>query len=69
MKSNILFLLIDSFRADYFHEHKKSYSTHNFDQLIKKGIVFETRPKKEVKLFDMDQPVPSSIKENIKKYF
>ena len=40
MKSNILFLLIDSFRADYFHEHKKSYSTPNIDQLIKKGVYF-----------------------------
>lgn len=40
MKSNILFLLIDSFRADYFYEHKKSFSTPNIDQLIKKGTYF-----------------------------
>ena len=40
MKSNILFLLIDSFRADYFYDHKKSFSTPNIDQLIKKGTYF-----------------------------
>jgi arylsulfatase A-like enzyme len=38
MKSNILFILIDSFRADYFYEHKKSFSTPNIDRLIKKGV-------------------------------
>ena len=40
MNSNILFVLIDSFRADYFYEHKKSYSTPNIDNLIKKGTYF-----------------------------
>jgi arylsulfatase A-like enzyme len=40
MKSNILFLLIDSFRADYFYDHKKSFSTPNIDQMIKKGTYF-----------------------------
>ena len=39
-KSNILFLGIDSLRADHCYDHKKSYSTPNFDQLIKKGIFF-----------------------------
>ena len=40
MNSNILFLGIDSLRADHCYDHKKSYSTPNFDQLIKKGIFF-----------------------------
>ena len=40
MKSNVLFLLIDSFRADYFYDHKKSFCTPNIDQLIKKGTYF-----------------------------
>ena len=30
-KSNILFLGIDSLRADHCYDHKKSYSTPNFD--------------------------------------
>ena len=40
MNSNVLLIVIDSFRADYFYEHKKSYSTPNIDQLIKNGTYF-----------------------------
>ena len=40
MKSNILFLLVDSFRADYFYDHKKSFSTPNIDKMIKEGTYF-----------------------------
>ena len=40
MKSNVLFLLIDSFRADHFYNHKTSFSTPNIDKIIKKGTYF-----------------------------
>jgi len=40
MNSNVLLIVIDSFRADYFYEHKKSYSTPNIDKLIKNGTYF-----------------------------
>ena len=40
MNSNILFLGIDSLRADHCHDHATSYYTPNFDQLIAKGIFF-----------------------------
>jgi len=40
MKSNILFLLVDSFRADYFYDHEKSFSTPNIDKMIKEGTYF-----------------------------
>ena len=33
----------------------------------KKGKLYEVTPKKEVKLFDMEQPVPPSIKQSIKR--
>ena len=36
MTSNILFIVIDSLRANYCYDHKKSYSTPNLDQIIKK---------------------------------
>ena len=40
MTSNILFIVIDSLRANYCYDHKKSYSTPNLDQIIKKGTYF-----------------------------
>ena len=40
MNSNILFLGIDSLRADHCHDHAISYGTPNFDQLIRNGIFF-----------------------------
>jgi len=40
MNSNILFLGIDSLRADHCHDHATSYYTPNFDQLIAKGVFF-----------------------------
>ena len=49
-KSNILFLGIDSLRADHCYDHKKSYSTPNFDQLIKKGYVEYIYPGEEILL-------------------
>ena len=40
MNSNILFITIDSLRADYCYDHKKSYSTPNLDQMLKNGTYF-----------------------------
>jgi arylsulfatase A-like enzyme len=40
MPSNILFIAIDSLRANYCYDHKKSYLTPNLDQIIKKGTYF-----------------------------
>ena len=40
MTSNILFIVIDSLRANYCYDHKKSYSTPNLDEIIKKGTYF-----------------------------
>jgi arylsulfatase len=41
MKSNILFLVIDSFRTDKFLGKNKSSLTPNLDHLISKGVFFE----------------------------
>jgi len=40
-KPNILFILIDSLRADKFHGEEKTSFTPNFDKLVKNGIYFE----------------------------
>jgi len=40
MKSNILFFLLDSVRADKFHGDNKTSITSNLDTLIKKGTYF-----------------------------
>ena len=40
MKSNILFLVIDSLRADKFYGNKKTSLTPNIDNLIKNGTYF-----------------------------
>ena len=40
MTSNILFIAIDSLRANYCYDHKKSYSTPNLDKIIKNGTYF-----------------------------
>ena len=39
-KPNILFIVIDSFRADKFHGLEKTSVTPNLDSLIKKGVYF-----------------------------
>ena len=41
MKPNILFLLIDTFRADKFSGPEKSSKTPNIDSLIKNGTYFD----------------------------
>jgi arylsulfatase A-like enzyme len=41
MKPNILFLLIDTFRADKFSGTEKTSKTPNIDSLIKKGTYFD----------------------------
>jgi arylsulfatase A-like enzyme len=41
MKPNILFLVIDSFRADKFLGKSKTSLTPNLDDLISKGVIFE----------------------------
>ncbi len=40
MASNILFIVIDSLRADYCYDHKKSFSTPNLDKIIENGTYF-----------------------------
>jgi len=40
MNSNILFFVIDAFRADHCKNDNKSFSTLNLDKLIKRGISF-----------------------------
>ena len=40
MKSNILFLVIDSFRSDKCYDENKTSITPNIDSLIKQGIFF-----------------------------
>ena len=40
-KPNILFILIDSLRADKFHGKEKSSFTPNFDKLVEEGVYFE----------------------------
>lgn len=40
MNQNILFIIIDSLRADKFHGDKKSSKTPNIDKLMKKGAYF-----------------------------
>jgi len=41
MKPNILFLIIDSFRADKFFQSGKTSQTPNLDKLIEKGVYFQ----------------------------
>jgi len=41
LKPNILFILVDSLRADKFYGQYKSANTPNIDSLIKKGIYFK----------------------------
>ena len=41
MKPNILFLLIDTFRADKFSGPEKTSKTPNIDSLIKNGTYFD----------------------------
>jgi len=40
-KPNILFIIIDSLRADKFHGKEKSSITPNFDKLVEDGVYFE----------------------------
>ena len=40
MKTNVLFIIIDSLRADKFYGKQKSSNTPNIDKLIKKGTYF-----------------------------
>ena len=40
MKPNILFVVVDSLRADKFHGDSKTSITPNFDSLIKNGVYF-----------------------------
>ena len=40
MNSNVLFIIIDSLRADKFHGSKKTSVTPNIDNFIKKGAYF-----------------------------
>lgn len=40
MKPNILFIVIDGFRADKFYGENKTSKTPNIDSLIKGGIYF-----------------------------
>ena len=41
MKPNILFIVIDSLRADYCNGEKKTSRTPNIDFLIKNGVYFK----------------------------
>ena len=41
MKPNILFIVIDSLRADYCYGEKKTSITPNIDFLIKQGVYFK----------------------------
>ena len=41
MKPNLMFLIIDSFRADKFHGSNKTSQTPNIDSLIKNGMYFD----------------------------
>jgi len=40
MKSNILFITVDSLRADYCYNHKKSFVTTNIEHMIKNGTSY-----------------------------
>ena len=41
MQPNILFIVIDSFRADKFYGNNKSSLTPNMDKLVKNGAYFK----------------------------
>ena len=57
MKPNILFIVIDSLRADYCYGEKKTSVTPNIDFLINKGVYF----KQAVSSIDGTVPSLSSI--------